>query len=388
MIDDGSLLSRYIEEGSQEAFAELVSRHVNLVYFAALRRVGGDKHLADDVTQSVFADLARKAPTLKDRTLLAGWLYTSTRFAAAQAVRTEQRRRTHEQEAHDMQEIHSTPVSDWRQLKPVIDDAMDELSEHDREAVLLRFFENRPLAEIGAKFSLSADAARMRIDRALEKLRGSLAKRGIASTSAALAAAFASQSGMAAPAGLVASIIARVLGQASATTATTIGLGKIMTGVALVGLGIGLVVYETKTGKDGSGTINSESTHEIVPASAEASEPQPVEPAVVAPLPALSQASVAPEVSDFGALSDRQRNILTRLWKIHNIRPDRPPVRWGIIAPQTPNSPNFAAFQTAVAELRSDGLVEIGPRKHIIFLTDKGIAFCKAHEQEIGATSP
>jgi RNA polymerase sigma factor (sigma-70 family) len=245
-MEDAQLLCRYLDDRSEEAFTELVRRHIDLVYFAALRRVGGDRHLADDVTQSVFTDLARKAPSLKNRTVLTGWLYTSTRFAAAQAVRTEQRRRTHEREAQTMNELHSTPEPGWDQLRPIVDEAMDELNEREREAILLRFFENLPLAEVGAKFSLSPDAARMRIDRALDKLRGLLAKRGIASTSVALAAIFASQSGVAAPSGLVAKIVAGVLSRAGTLTTATVGLWKILTGVAIAALGTGLVVYEAK----------------------------------------------------------------------------------------------------------------------------------------------
>jgi len=243
LVEDAQLLGRYLEDSSEQAFAELVRRHVNLVYFAALRRVGDDRHLADDVTQSVFADLARKAPSLKGRTALIGWLYTSTRFAAAQAMRTEQRRRTRETEARSIYELHIAPEPGWHQLRPVIDEAMDELNEQDREAVLLRFFENHSLAEIGVKFSLSPDAARMRIDRALDKLRGLLAHRGIASTSVALAAIFASQSGLSAPSGSVARIVAAALRKPVAIAAGTLGLGKILISVAIAVIGSGLVVY-------------------------------------------------------------------------------------------------------------------------------------------------
>src|SRR5215510_1433592 len=101
---DGDMLRDYAQRRSEEAFAELVRRHVDLVYSAALRQLNGDVHLAQDVTQTVFSDLARKAGSLSDRRDLAGWLYTSTHFAAAKAVRTEQRRHTREQEAHAMQE--------------------------------------------------------------------------------------------------------------------------------------------------------------------------------------------------------------------------------------------------------------------------------------------
>ncbi len=244
--EDVELLCRYLNDRSEEAFTELVSRHIDMVYFAALRRVGGDRHLADDVTQRVFADLAGKASSLKSRTMLTGWLYTSTRFAAAQAMRTERRRRTREQEAHTLDGLHATPEPGWDQLRPVIDEVMDELSEHYREAVLLRFFENLSLAEIGTKLSLSPDAVRMRIDRALDKLRGLLAKRGIASTSVVLAEIFANQSGVAAPSGLVAKIVAAVLSPASAVTAVTFGLWKILTAVAVAAIGAGFIVYEAK----------------------------------------------------------------------------------------------------------------------------------------------
>jgi RNA polymerase sigma factor (sigma-70 family) len=245
-VDDAQLLRRYVQEHSEQAFTALVQRHVNLVYFAALRRVDGDHHLADDVTQRVFGDLARKASSLTDRSTLAGWLYTSTRFAAAQAVRSEQRRRRHEQEAHVMREIDSTSDGNWEQLRPIIDEALDELNERDREVVLLRYFENRPLAEVGVKCHLSPDAARMRVDRALEKMRTLLARRGIASTSSALATAFIAQSALAAPAGLIANVVSGSLGQAGATTTLTLALWKILTVVTLAGIGAGVIYHEAK----------------------------------------------------------------------------------------------------------------------------------------------
>ena len=253
-VEDAQLLNGYVAERSQEAFTELVRRHVDLVYATALRRVGGDSHLAEDIAQSVFADCARKAASLRTRTSLAGWLYRSTRFAAAQAVRTEQRRRTHEQEAHTMNEISAAGATHWERLRPVIDEALDDLNEGEREAVLLRYFENRPLAEVGARFSISPDAARMRVERALEKLRGRLARHGVDSTATALVAAFASQSGVAAPTGLSATIATEVFSQvgmtavatAGAWKVATLGLGKILAGCAVGALAIGVVVYVAK----------------------------------------------------------------------------------------------------------------------------------------------
>src|SRR5476651_12320 len=125
-MNDSDLLRRYAEERSEESFAELVRRHVNLVYYAALRQTGGDATLAEDATQVVFTDLARKAESLLGRPALTGWLYTSTRFAAAKARRGERRRQAREQEAHLMHELthDSAPATDWERLRPVIDDAL------------------------------------------------------------------------------------------------------------------------------------------------------------------------------------------------------------------------------------------------------------------------
>ena len=213
MQADLELLGRYVASRDNEAFRALVGRHLNLVYFSALRRTNGDAHLAEDVTQLVFIALAREAASLRAHTVLAGWLYVATRHAAAQAMRTEQRRIHREQEAFAMQESSSTPApaTDWKRLRPQLDAALDELGERDRDAVLLRFFENRPFAEIGASLQLSDDAARMRVERALEKLRVLLARRGITSTSAALAVALENQAAAMAPAALAASINTAVL---------------------------------------------------------------------------------------------------------------------------------------------------------------------------------
>src|SRR6476620_8494216 len=123
MILDCDLLRRYAETHSEDAFAELVRRHINLVYSAAMRQVNGDSHLAQDVAQTVFAELARKAGALSSRQLLTGWLYTCTHFTAAKAVRKEFRRRTREQEAHAMHELCDSPASDfdWENIRPVLD---------------------------------------------------------------------------------------------------------------------------------------------------------------------------------------------------------------------------------------------------------------------------
>src|SRR6185436_12783486 len=155
-VDDAQLLRRYAEDRDDAAFAELVNRLLALVYGAALRQLDGAAHRAQDVTQSVFIDLARKAGSLTGRTDLAGWLYTSTHFAAAKLKRTEQRRQQREQEAHTMHELlsGSQADADWERLRPVLDDAMHELAERDRDVIFQRFFQGRRFSDLGAALGL------------------------------------------------------------------------------------------------------------------------------------------------------------------------------------------------------------------------------------------
>lgn len=250
MTDDVELLRRYAEEKSEAAFAELVHRHLDLVYSAAWRRLGGDAHGAVDVAQRVFTALARQAATLARHTQLPGWLYTTTRNVAVAHLRGEARRQRHEQEAHAMQELNSGPAAEWERLRPLLDGAMDELGGRDREAVLLRFFARQPFAEIGRALNLSEDAARMRVERALEKLRLLLARRGVTSTLAALTLVLANQASAAAPAGLAGAVTGTAL--ASVAAAPAVGVFSFMStsklavgGAAFVlALGIGGAGYQ------------------------------------------------------------------------------------------------------------------------------------------------
>ena len=227
MMDDATLLSQYAAEQSEAAFAELTRRHLDLVYSAALRLMNGDGHTAQDVTQQVFTEVARQAPRLARHPALVGWLYTTTRLIALRMQRTGQRRRAREQEATMMNSLlhDDDPPADWTQLRPALEDAMHELDDKDRHAVLLRFFQNKSLAEIGAALHLTENAARMRVDRALDKLRGKLARRGITTTAAALAVVITANAVQAAPAGLAATISAAAIAgnavQASTLMAAT-----------------------------------------------------------------------------------------------------------------------------------------------------------------------
>ena len=229
MLDDEQLLRSYASEGSQTAFGELVARHVNLVYSAALRRTGGDEQLAQDVAQLVFTDLARKAHSLSRNVVLPGWLHRATRFAAAQLVRTERRRQAREREAVAMNALESDPIPDWAEIRPLLDDALDELGDADRDAVILRFFEQQSLAQVGRALGANDDAARKRVSRALEKLREALVRRGIGTTGATLSAAISTHAVTVAPAGLASAITGASLTAASAGGVSTLTLLKLLT---------------------------------------------------------------------------------------------------------------------------------------------------------------
>ena len=264
MNDDAELLRRYAESGSEEAFAELVRRHLGLVYHAALRQTGGDAHRAQDVAQEVFTSLARKARSLAERPTLAGWLHTSTRYAALQAVRTERRRQNREQEIYAMTDsLHpDNSGADWERLKPFVDEALHSLGERDREAVLLRFFENRPFAEVGAKLAVSEDAARVRVDRALDKLRATLARHGVTSTAAALSVALATQAGAAVPAGLAATVTsgALVVGSTTPLLFMLMNLSKMKVALALGAVAAGATTVAVQQHRDNE-TLRAEVAH-------------------------------------------------------------------------------------------------------------------------------
>src|SRR5436190_18994927 len=149
VMDDMALLRQYAEERSESAFAALVARHINFVYSAALRQVR-DPHLAHDVAQAVFIILARKAGSLSPKTILSGWLFNTVRFTAAAQIKSAVRRKQREQEAHSMSlNEQSSPDPHWARIAPLLDDALANLNHKDRQAVLLRYLENKSLAQVG-----------------------------------------------------------------------------------------------------------------------------------------------------------------------------------------------------------------------------------------------
>ena len=227
MNDTEQLLRRYVSEGSEDAFGQLVSRYVNLVYSTALRQVGGDTHLAQDVTQAVFTHLTRKARTLPHGVVLAGWLHRHTCFTAAKAVRTERRRQVREKEASQMNAVNESE-SAWHHLAPVLDDAMNGLAASDRDVLVLRFFEGQNYRALSAALGTTEDTAQKRVTRALDRLRTALARRGVALSATGLAAALGTQAVSAAPLGLAASISSVSLASVAAG-GTALTLFKIMT---------------------------------------------------------------------------------------------------------------------------------------------------------------
>jgi RNA polymerase sigma factor (sigma-70 family) len=239
MIDDGQLLQRYTRERSESAFGELVTRHIDLVYSVALRVTGGDSHLAQDVTQTVFLDLARKAPSLPHVAVLAGWLYRHAWFTAAKMVRTERRRQIREQTAMEMRALDDNTGSPWELIAPHLDEGLNQLSASDRDAIVLRFFKQQDFRVIGAALGVSEDTAQKRVSRALEKLRGVLSKRGATLTATALASALTAEAVVAAPAGLAVSVSTTALAGAatvgtglSLTTMKVMAMTKLQVGVA------------------------------------------------------------------------------------------------------------------------------------------------------------
>ncbi|MEO8427619.1 MAG: sigma-70 family RNA polymerase sigma factor [Verrucomicrobiota bacterium] len=228
---DRELLGEYVERDTQAAFAELVRRYIDLVYSVAIRMVMNRQH-AEDVTQAVFVVLACQARQLTERPVLSGWLHRTTQNLAAKIVRTEVRRRAREQEAATMQ--LDTPGTEpaWEQIAPFLDDAISQLSDTDRDALTLRFFERKTARDLGERLGLSEEAAQKRVTRALERLRSVFAKHGLLIPSTALAGAISLQAVQAAPVGLAATVIASI--SVAATTGTsTLGILKLMASTKL-----------------------------------------------------------------------------------------------------------------------------------------------------------
>jgi RNA polymerase sigma factor (sigma-70 family) len=229
---DMDLLRQYAEGTSDAAFAALVSRHVNLVYSVALRKTG-NPHVAEEITQAVFIILAQKAGRIPVQTILPGWLYQAARLTAASFLKREIRRVRREQEAYmrsqldppqpDLSRRSGTEADEtWEQLAPLLDDAMGQLSDKDRAAVVLRFFGGKSFAEVATVAGVSENAAKKRVSYALEKLHRYFSKRGVSSTSATIAGAISAHSVQAAPVALAKAVTAIAIAKGAAASTSTL----------------------------------------------------------------------------------------------------------------------------------------------------------------------
>jgi RNA polymerase sigma factor (sigma-70 family) len=224
-VADMELLRQYVHRNSEEAFAALVTRHVNMVYSAALRKTG-NAHAAEEITQVVFIILAKKADRLRDGTILSGWLYQTARLTAASFLRNEIRRARREQEAYMQSLSNETESNVWPEIEPLLEDAMGTLGEKERDALALRFFEGKSFQEIGAVVGASENAAKKRVGHALEKLRKFFSKRGVVSSTAIIAGAISENSVHAAPTALGKSVIAVALAKGTTAAGSTLALVK------------------------------------------------------------------------------------------------------------------------------------------------------------------
>ncbi|HEX7862854.1 MAG TPA: sigma-70 family RNA polymerase sigma factor [Verrucomicrobiae bacterium] len=235
MTEVQQLLAEYAKSGSEEAFREVVHRYVNLVYSTANRMVNGDSHLAQDVSQKVFADLAKLAGSLGSDAMLGGWLHRHTCFVASKTMRSERRRQAREQQAVQMNEQMDHSETNLKAITPLLDDAINTLGSHDRQAIVLRYFEQRDLREVGVAIGSNEDAARKRVNRALEKLRDLLSRRGVALSTTALASALGAQAVCAAPLGLSVTVATAALSTAAAGGGTAITILHLMSMTKLQG---------------------------------------------------------------------------------------------------------------------------------------------------------
>jgi RNA polymerase sigma factor (sigma-70 family) len=287
---DQDLLREYAQGGSDAAFSELTRRYVDLVYTAALRLVG-DSALAEDVSQNVFLALARNCNNVGKAARLPGWLHQTTHHLAANAVRSEVRRRAREHEAAAMNDLISdAPDSNWERLAPELDSALLELSEEDRDSLLRRYFQRQPAREMARVLGISDVAAQKRVNRAVDRLRQVLNRRGLAVGSPALVGLILANGVQSAPAGLSITISAATAAGACVPVANGLAGLKflfmttfqktVLTAAILATSGFG--VYQMK---HQSARREAARNAPAPPAVAAAAEPQPA-PAAVAHAPA------------------------------------------------------------------------------------------------------
>ncbi len=260
--NDHDLLGEFTREHAQDAFTALVDRHMNLVYSAALRQVRSPQ-LAEEVSQTVFTLLARNAPKLKSDTILSAWLYQVTRNTAIDVIRSEARRQAREQIAFQMSDMNDTSPG-WTRIEPLLDEAMQSLDATDRTAILLRYFENKSLREVGEALGASEDAAQKRVQRAVERLRDFLVQRKVTVGASGLAVLLAANAVQAAPSGLAAAVAAVAASAPISTSAAvaitkTIAMTTLQKSIiaAMVAGAVGAGIYQARVASNLRGQVQA-----------------------------------------------------------------------------------------------------------------------------------
>jgi RNA polymerase sigma factor (sigma-70 family) len=331
MTDSRPLLADYAANGSEKAFRELVARYVDLVYSTALRLVEGDTHRAEDVAQTVFADLARMAAKLSPNSSLGGWLHRHTCFVARTVMRGERRRQARERQAMEMSALDNHPDNALAEIAPVLDEAINELGADDRDAILLRFFERRTLRSVGEALGVSENVAQKRVARGLEELATQLRRRGFTLSAAALATGLAAGAVTAAPAGLALSIAGTVFagagaaGGAGLTSAKVAVMAKLKAGIvgAIVVAGAVTAIFLHHQSKaklpDESAVVQPQLAQ---PEPANIPDSQPASPDVVNPPP-----------NDLPRREPRV-SIAAPPVALPRVEPARPPARQSVAVPE------------------------------------------------------
>lgn len=277
------LVREYARSHSEAAFAALVSRHLNLVYSVALRQVR-DEHLAREIAQTVFIILARKAASLSSKTIVSGWLCQTARYTSAKAITMRNRRLQREHQASMFESAGGSDSTEetWARIAPMLDQALGQLKQKDHDALVVRFFQGRNFKEVGLALGTSEAGAKMRVNRALEKLREVFSKSGVNLSLAVIAGTVASHSVQAAPAGLATSITAAAVQGAAVTTSTLtltkttlkyMAWTKIKTGVsvgAIALLTVGTTTIMTQGGDEKASAGAAQKTSAISYATPEA----------------------------------------------------------------------------------------------------------------------
>ena len=348
MTDSQQLLADYAANGSDRAFQELVTRYLDLVYSTAIRLVDGDAHRAKDIAQTVFLDLSRTAAKLSPNSMLGGWLHRHTCFVARTVMRGERRRQARERQAMEMSALSNHPDMALAEIAPVLDEAINELGADDRDAILLRFFEQRNLRSVGEALGTSENVAQKRVARAVQELATMLRRRGYVLPAAALATSLAAGAVTAAPAGLALSIAGTVFGGAGAaggigsTTAKLAGLAKLKLGIvgALVVAGAVTVVFLQHT------------PQAKLPDENAVAQPQPAQPEPAA-IPESQPAS--PEIAKPAADDLPRREPRVRVAAPPIVRPVAEPVRRPVIQ-------SVAAPEPTAADLPAPPLQQFAAR--------------------------